>query len=293
MEKFSGFTWGYLFPVCKLAALVPYLNCKKNNSWLPDKWQMFTVMHILFVIFVAIGYNKLVSFFYTKEIFVLAFQILDIFGYPLSIIFNFLIILKRGPEIYSTLEYFSKTMKNLTNLLPFSKRKTRILNFLFYYFICQVVVNFCIAFFNSYDTYLGIFYPLTLLYSNCELLLMDLNFCVFVLNAKYLFQIFNEKLQNIKKGKKKEFSKESQKFRGIYEDCCGIVGLIEKCFVSAAFINTVIEFSGFVYGAYGIYCIPTFINVIHVAYWTSFYMCKIVVKLYVCSSTTKEVNLFH
>lgn len=289
MEKFYGFTWGYLYPVFKLGAHIPYLPKSRGSLYSFNKWQFYSTLHIFSILLFFIGYYPFISFSNPKYIFALGFEILGFFGFPLSIAFNLFIILIRKKDIYSILEYYSKIMENLKNRY-IEGRKVKILNRLFYYAVCHFIINLFVSLSAAVDSNLGIINALSLFYNSNQFFLLDLNFCVFVLHVQFLFQCLNGKLGNLERRKKSGLLRSLKFFQKIHNDSSELVLLVEKCFLDSLTTITAVEFVGFVYGFYGIYRSPTFANIIQINYWAWFYICKMIVKLHICSSTTKEVN---
>lgn len=293
MENFLGFTWGYLYLFFRIGGLIPYVPNAKENAYLAYKWHMFSIFHILFNISFCILNSLVFNTDHLKNVVVCVFNYIftmtDFISYPLSVVYALLSILIRREKIYSLLRRYSLITKNV-QLKKINKGRNFIL---FCYFIIQFCFNILAALTmieNPNNSLVAIFF---FLYGGSELLLIDLNFCIFVSNLKFLFKSMNLQLLNIMTIKRKKvFMKDIKEFRRIREECCELVELIQTCFMDSITINTACEFTGFVLVFYDSFRCFSLASIMSTAYWAMFYMCKISAKIYVCSSTTKEVNFF-
>lgn len=289
MENFPSFSWGHLYYIHKIMGFVPYLPKSNKKFWIWDKWQLYSILHILFNIFVFVEvYKAMMSFSDSQELMPFIFTLLDIFGYPFSLIFGLLTIMCRASNIILLLKYHSKVASDLSSF-TIRKRKNYILNFFLCYVIYQFAASVILSCAMLNVSYFSAGFLLNALYSNNQLLLLDLNFCVFVMNTRCLFQDLNSGFRNL--NKREVLVEELKTFRKIYPESCEVAELVGKCFMDSITINTCIEFVGFVLGSYLGFQRGSLINSFNMLYWTAFFFCKMAVKVYICSSTSKEVNM--
>lgn len=283
MENVSNFDWGYFFTILRVSGCIPYLPKSDENRSAPTKWQLVSLLHIIFSFYLCLQLFYNIPAFNEHEILALLFLGLDILGYPLSIAFGLMCILKRRHKIIDVMESFSRISQYLS-IGSFQNERKKDL-FKYFYFFLNILFAICI-----YYVEFVVPYFMLIVYGNNAVLLMDVNFCIFLINTKFLFRCLTENIFKLKT-KKYIFVNDLATLRKIYIDCCEIAESVGKCFLDIILVYIGIEFVCFVFTIYYTFKNMNVEKCINVCFWFVFISGKFIAKLSICSDTTKEVTI--
>jgi hypothetical protein len=291
MSEFRGFFWGYLRPVIFISGFIPYYS----HSSTKKRFFMTLINMTLHVLAVCRHINFILNKFRRrkKEFFDIFFNILTVLGSSVSALLNLLIILKRWQRI---LELNNEISKLINELSQFEKKNfktfTKSIRLLFYYFVIVNFVSLIRVIVDLFHPKVDVFYKVYSGFLTYSVLMSDLNFIIYVLNIKIIFNFVNEILDHLKIERRKKKKLEMiAKLRFYFLRGCDMADIATNCFSDGIIIDIIVEFIGFVYGFYdftktGKRSNAFYMSVIH---WYWFFLSKLFLKLCVCVLTSKQV----
>lgn len=290
MDKSPGFVWGYLRSILLISGFIPYYpNHTKKSLFITI---INISLHIMAIFrHVDFIFNKLIK--RNKEFFEIFFNIFNVLGSTLSAILNLIFIVKRRSRIFQLNIEISKLINELSQYQTKNFTKlTKFIRGLSYYSAVVSAINSIRVIVTILTPKVTFIYKFNTCFNTHSVLMADLNFVIYILNIKIIFELINEilesfKIENRKKGKVEMMAK----LRIFYFKGCDVANIAADSFSDGVMITIIVEFIGFVYGFYDLTkkeekSLGLYLSVMH---WYWFFITKLFLKLCVCVLTTKQV----
>lgn len=257
----------------------------KKYRLLPSWWKLCTILHLLVSLmaslFVYINFPDV-------EMFPLFFSSFARFVHLIQLNSSHLSIFLKSSKILGLLNKFSETVAQLSE---FGRRRFNLKNlfpnFLFYWFIFFILLGIFCLYLMWDSIFFGFGLIITIIYVNNVIVAFSINFCVFVSNMKWLFQYFNDNFRHLK-GRRWTLSTDLKRLRNFHLELCEIVERVEDIFFDCIAIFVIGEGFGIIFSVYFLF--KQYFDV-DFLYWCCMDLVVLTVKLYICSSTTKQVNI--
>lgn len=288
--------------ILKIFGLGPYTQTESNFYRVSKNLSIYFVIVIIYNVLLqnTTFYEYISDKQDFQTIFLQAFQFIDYFGFSLSCCFSAIILFRKRfifCEALNKIIKLNHELKNFDGTLQTSKSFFCMSQFGLLLLVNIIRSLYLIIHNKRLLAYLILLFAFSTL---CQILLMDLFFTFLILNIKNLFRNLNIITEKILKERKIEKMKLGSGVNILADQIIFIKKLHKEIYFTVSNINeecSDINVMSMAYSATVLIYSP-FVSrhwdgverILSSVFWIAFFLMKMLLVLYVCTETTKEVN---